>query len=176
MVSPSVTPESGVAIYQLDRTQGPACAVSCGAGTIYRNYFVIVSLTFVTVGINQIDCLEDIGEALKNKELNLWNMQNGYAFATSGGIEHINNHLSGLSVNEHDKFRSMLKVGVQWDTQVTISPTGHTVNQVYSSALPVAYSQLDSDLFEQFSQLILDVTYEATFLTAIHNMQTSGNN
>jgi hypothetical protein len=43
MVSPSVTPERGVGIYEHDRTQGPACAVAAGAGTIYRNCFAIVN-------------------------------------------------------------------------------------------------------------------------------------
>jgi len=42
MSSPSVTPEAGVGIYELDHTQGPACAVTCGGGTIYRNYFAPV--------------------------------------------------------------------------------------------------------------------------------------
>lgn len=40
MVGPSVSPERGIGIYEHDRTQGPACAIACGAGTIYRNYFV----------------------------------------------------------------------------------------------------------------------------------------
>lgn len=40
MVNPTVTPDSGVTGYQFDRTQGPACAMACGAGLIYRNYFV----------------------------------------------------------------------------------------------------------------------------------------
>ena len=39
MTAPSITPEHGVARYQLDRTQGPACAIAAGAATIYRNYF-----------------------------------------------------------------------------------------------------------------------------------------
>tara|TARA_B100000315_G_C14314826_1_gene468061 strand:+ start:292 stop:723 length:432 start_codon:yes stop_codon:yes gene_type:complete len=37
MVSPNVTPEHGVGNYEHDRTQGPACAIAAGAGTIYRN-------------------------------------------------------------------------------------------------------------------------------------------
>src|SRR6476661_6687048 len=43
MVGPEVTPERGVGIYERDRTQGPACAVAAGAGTIFRNYFVVVN-------------------------------------------------------------------------------------------------------------------------------------
>ena len=37
MISPEVSPEQGISNYQFDRTQGPACAIACGAGTIYRN-------------------------------------------------------------------------------------------------------------------------------------------
>ncbi|KPA85480.1 hypothetical protein ABB37_01771 [Leptomonas pyrrhocoris] len=37
-VSPDVTPEDGVTHYVYDRTQGPACALACMAGTAYRNY------------------------------------------------------------------------------------------------------------------------------------------
>jgi hypothetical protein len=36
-------PEQGVGRYENDFTQGPACAVSAGAGTIYRNYWVPVN-------------------------------------------------------------------------------------------------------------------------------------
>ncbi len=42
MASPRATPELGVGIYEYDHTQGPACAMAAGAGTIYRNYFVPV--------------------------------------------------------------------------------------------------------------------------------------
>ncbi|MEP3918991.1 hypothetical protein [Ascidiaceihabitans sp.] len=40
MVSPRVSPEQGVGTYEHDQTQGPACAIACGAGTVFRNYFV----------------------------------------------------------------------------------------------------------------------------------------
>ena len=39
MVGPSVTPSSGVTQYFRDKTQGPACAMCCPAGTVFRNYF-----------------------------------------------------------------------------------------------------------------------------------------
>jgi len=35
MVSDNVTPEQGVTRYERDATQGPACAIAAGAGTIY---------------------------------------------------------------------------------------------------------------------------------------------
>ena len=43
MVGPSITPEHGVSRYAQDRTQGPACAIAAGAGTMYRNYLVPVN-------------------------------------------------------------------------------------------------------------------------------------
>ena len=43
MANPSVTPEKGISRYASDLTQGPACAISAAAGTIYRNYFVPVN-------------------------------------------------------------------------------------------------------------------------------------
>jgi hypothetical protein len=55
MVSPTVTPEQGVARYQYDRTQGPACAIAAGAATIYRNYFVPVSSSHGQTAERQLD-------------------------------------------------------------------------------------------------------------------------
>lgn len=40
--SPSCIPENGITCYIYDRTQGPACAVACAAGTAYRNYLGLV--------------------------------------------------------------------------------------------------------------------------------------
>jgi len=74
MVGPEVTPERGVAIYENDFTQGPACAIACGAGTIYRNYFAEVNGEIGQTKNNQIDCLEEIGKELDNENLHLWHM------------------------------------------------------------------------------------------------------
>jgi hypothetical protein len=68
MVSPGITPEDGVGIYENDRTQGPACAIAAGAGTIYRNYFANVNGRSGQSANSQIDCLADIGVALGNSE------------------------------------------------------------------------------------------------------------
>lgn len=40
MPSPDISPDHGISDYQYDRTQGPACAIACGAGTLYRQYFL----------------------------------------------------------------------------------------------------------------------------------------
>lgn len=88
MVHPGVTPESGVDIYENDRTQGPACAVSCGAGTVFRNYFAQVNGKTGQTAANQIDCLTGIGQFFENEKLNLWQMKNGYDMFSEEGLRY----------------------------------------------------------------------------------------
>ena len=114
MVSPNVTPERGVGIYEHDRTQGPACAIAAGAGTIYRNYFAIVNGQTGQSANNQIDCLADIGAALGNTESRLWEMRNGYALASQGGLAEIAHRLQASSESELDRLRQLLRIGIQW--------------------------------------------------------------
>lgn len=176
MVSPSVTPESGVGIYENDHTQGPVCAIAAGAGTIYRNYFVIVNGQTGQSARNQIDCLADIGAALGNSENRLWEMRNGYALASKSGLVEISNRLRASSESEIDELRQLLRIGIQWSTQVTLNDSNHTVSQAYCSALPVAYSYHSSNLWAEFARLILEASYEATICTAILNSISNGNN
>ena len=175
MVSPNVTPERGVGIYEHDGTQGPACAIACGAGTIYRNYFVELDGQTGQSESKQIDCLFEVGEALGNNNQRLWKMQNGYALPTARGLEEVVGKLRSKSDEELDALRGQLRIGVQWDTQVTLEGCEHSVTQAYCSALPVAYSGLPRPLWEPFAKLILEATYEATFAVAIANAATTGN-
>lgn len=176
MVSPSVTPEHGVGIYEHDHTQGPACAIAAGAGTIYRNYFSIVNGQIGQSAGNQIDCLADIGAALGNSANCLWEMRNGYALASKSGLVDIAHRLHASSESELDGLRQLLRIGIQWNTQVTLHESKHTVSQAYCSALPVAYSDHDSQLWAAFARLVLDAAYEATICTAILNAINHGNN
>ena len=176
MVSPSYTPEDGVGIYENDRTQGPACAIAAGAGTIYRNYFAIVNGQTGQSANNQIDCLADIGAALGNTESRLWEMRNGYALASESGLVEIAQRLQNSSESELDRLRQLLRIGIQWNTQVTLNDSRHTVSQAYCSALPVRYSRHPSHLWAAFARLILEAAYEATICTAILNAMVHGNN
>ena len=177
MVSPSVTPEHGVDGYEYDRTQGPACAIAAGAGTIYRNYFAKVNGQIGQTSANQIDCLADIGTALKNSDNNhLWQMRNGYALASMEGLGEINNKIKSATESELDGLRKLLRIGVQWDTEVTLNRAKHTVTQAYCSALPVAYSQLPSELWAGFAQIVLEASYEATICAGMLNCLKTGNN
>lgn len=175
MASPNSIPEHGVGIYAYDPTQGPACAIAAGAGTIYRNYFVPEHGQIGQSENNQIDCLADLGRALGNSENRLWEMRNGYALASASGLMEISNRLRASSEKDLDELRKLLRVGIQRDTQVTLKDSSHKVSQVYCSALPVAYSKHSSDLWEGFAQLVLEASYEATICAAILNAQRMGN-
>lgn len=175
MVSPNVVPERGVSIYEGDLTQGPACAIACGAGTIYRNYFVPLKGQIGQTRDCQIDCLEELGITLRNDELLLWKMQNGYALANESGLLKIKELIRGMDSESYEMLMAKLKVGVQWDTEVTISNAKSKVSQVYCSALPVAYSPIHSIYWEEFARLILNATYQATFYLALKNFKRTGN-
>lgn len=176
MVGPQVSPDRGVGIYGLDKTQGPACAIACGAGTIYRNYFAEFDGEVGQSSFHQIDCLRDLGLELKNEELGLWKMLNGYAMLTKEGLKNISQQINNRSETEYDALKCKLRIGLQWDTEVTISENKKLVSQAYCSALPVAYSQIVTGLWTEFACLILEATYEATFLAALINYENTGNN
>ncbi|MBP1466864.1 hypothetical protein EYB53_014210 [Candidatus Chloroploca sp. M-50] len=174
MTSPNVTPEQGVGIYDYDHTQGPACAIAAGAGTIYRNYFAPVNGRIGQTASNQIDCLADLGHALGNANGKLWQMQNGYALPSRSGLTAIGERLQAASEAERDDLRSLLRIGMQWQTQVTIAASGHLVSQAYCSALPVAYASHPTDLWEPFARMVLEAAYEATLCAGIINAATHG--
>lgn len=176
MVSPDVTPEHGVGIYEHDHTQGPACAIAAGAGTIFRNYFADVNGQIGQSARHQIDCLADLGIVLGNTEGRLWEMRNGYPLASQAGLVEISERLKSSDDGELDGWRRLLRIGIQWRTQVTLKDCGHLVSQVYGSALPVAYSRHPSDLWAPFARLVLEASYEATICTAILNSVQDGSN
>lgn len=171
MINPNITPEMGIDRYEFDRTQGPICAISCGAGTIYRNYFVEINGQNGQTEEHQIDCLELIGNELDNENLNLWKMKNGYALLSQNGLLTINKKIAQLNNNERERLKGKLKVGIQWQTDVTIFEVKQKVSQIYCSALPVGYSQIESFYWEYFARIILEALYEATLYAGMLNME-----
>lgn len=177
MTGPSVTPEDGVTRYMNDPTQGPACAIAAGAGTIFRNYLVPIGNQLGQRADRQIDCLADLGEELGNTEGRLWGMRNGYALPSSEGLKLVQARLRRASSSELDRLRGLVRVGLQWDVQVTDSPDQEQlVSQAYCSALPCAYSRLPLTDWQAFSSLVLDATYEAALLAAVYNAARGGSN
>ncbi|MEZ4317825.1 MAG: hypothetical protein R3F61_09985 [Myxococcota bacterium] len=193
MVSPDVHPEEGVGIYENDRTQGPACAVSCGAGTIYRNYFVPVDGQIGQSKLHQIDCLKGVGDLLGNREprsrrdepgsptaaavreRSLWRMQNGYALLTEEGRTHTSSHIRGLDEAGRDALRAALRVGVHRDVEVTLPGAGHHVTQVYGAALALGYGEGKPADWEPLARVVLEASYEATLIAAALNAAKAGN-
>jgi hypothetical protein len=172
MIHPDVTPEMGVDRYESDRTQGPICAIACGAGTVFRNYFFRFDDGHVgQTRERQINCLEDVGSMLGNDTEHLWEMRNGYVLADEEGLRRINRKLAGMTEEERDELRRLLKVGVQRDTEVVSKPGGNIVTQVYCSALPVAYCTAPCEAWEPLARLILEAAYEATFLVAVEQLE-----
>lgn len=176
MPSQHVTPEQGVGAYEHDLTQGPACAVAAGAGTIYRCYLAKVNGQTGQTSDNQIDCLADLGKTLGNYAGRLWQMQNGYALASLRGLAEISKKIRAMPRHERDALRQKLRIGVQWDTQVTLHGCTHLVTQVLGSALPVAYSPHPGSLWAEFAELVLEASYEATLWAAVLNFAKTGNN
>jgi hypothetical protein len=176
MTSPRVTPECGVGIYEHDFTQGPACAIAAGAGTIYRNYFVDINGRIGQTADNQIDCLSGIAKLLDNSKQRLWKMVNGYALPSAEGLEEINRKLESMDEAALDTVRQALQIGLHWDTQVTLGDASHTVSQAYCSAMPVAYTPHTKELWAPLAKLILEAAYEATICSAILNVDRNRNN
>lgn len=176
MVGPHIMPENGIERYENDYTQGPVCAIACGAGTIYRNYFVKIGDQIGQTQNKQIDCLDLIGQTLENNRFKYWTMQNGYAMFSQDGLLALNKKIANLTQQERDTLKNQLKTGIQWNTEVTNSITKHKVSQIYCSALPVSYCQIDSIYWEYFARIILEATYESTLYAGMINLENNKSN
>jgi len=196
MAGPSRTPEDGVGIYQKDHTQGPACAIAAGAGTIYRNYFATVGGERGQTRRRQINCLSAVEDRLRDENTEPWPYRNGYVLPSREQLEEADRALDAMTEAEIDAVRAALRVGIQWDTEVTLSEitpsevplsevsqsevslsgAGHLLTQVYASALPVAYSAHPASLWGRLARLVLEGAYEATLRAAALNAERTGNN
>ena len=181
MTSPQVTPEQGVAGYEGDPTQGPACAIAAGAATIYRNYFVSLAGGFGQTRERQIDGLAGLGAAL-SRALGrpvgaLWAMRNGYAICRAEGLEAIAGLLARLSPAEIDRLRAEIAIVVQSGVELTeVETPGRLVSQAFCSALPVGYAGLPESPWAPFATLVLEAAYEATLCAAAVNAAERGSN
>jgi len=176
MPSPHVTPEDGVADYEHDHTQGPMCAISCGAGLIYRNSFIPLAGGQGQSTQRQVDCLADLGTALGNHDGHLWRMVNGYVTPSAEGLVETRRKLEALDEAGRDHLRSLLRIGLHWDQEVTLPGCGHLVSQAYCAAVPVSGGStwLDPLDWEPLARLVLEATYEATLAAAVLNNRAQG--
>ena len=178
MIGPDVSPEDGVARYELDHTQGPACAIAAGAATIFRNY--LVRFPDGTIGQTrdrQIDCLRDLGLALGNDGSRLWRMQNGDALFTAQGLSSVDRQLAAASDDAIDELRCVLRIGLHWGVGLTDVEPGPTVSQAFCSALPVSYNRAAaSGPWDRFARLVLEAAYEATLRAGWLSAARGGSN
>lgn len=171
MVGPGVTPESGITQYEHDRTQGPACAMSCGGGIIYRNYLVPIGREKGQTTFRQLNLLSGVSDAL-GVDIPL---RNGYALPSTAQLQEINRRLADMSDQKRDQVRSQFAIGLHWNSEVTLDGAGHVVSQAYCSAMPIAYSSADTAVWEPLARLTLEAAYEATLIAAVVNAYGNGN-
>lgn len=175
------TPEDGIAGYAHDHTQGPACAIACGPGTVVRNYFGIGNPDNRSDAEpqrkdNQINNLEDIEAILENDVKKYFQVVNGYTMATNGSLNELGSVLRNSTKLQEELLKS-LRIGVQWDTEVICSEFGskdykgetQLVTQAYCSGCSVTYSRCSESAWEPFASLVLRACYEATMLAGILN-------
>lgn len=179
MVGPDVTPEQGVTRYRFDKTQGPACALACGAATLYRNYLVPVPGRdcepdqLGQTAARQLDGLADIGAELSarlGKPIDL-GMRNGYCLPSRVTLDLIGAHLRDAGTEQTDTLAGKLRIGVHQDLEVTDAPVlpGPLVSQAFCSALPLGYSRVPREHWEPFARLVLTAAYESTLLAGVVN-------
>lgn len=167
MTDSYVKPSGGIKCYQDDNTQGPACAIACGAGTLYRNYYAQTDAA-------QIDCLRLVGEKLYDISdgVDMWEMRNGYCFLTPRGAEMLDDDTEEEVYSHFNK----LQVGVQTGTEVTLNNAGHRVTQVFCSAVPLAYYEFDMvQKALPFANKVLESAYQATLAAGIVNAEATKN-
>lgn len=172
MVSPEISPLYGVTRYEWDLTQGPACAIACGAGTIYRNYFLETEYLNGQDEHHQLNLLEDLEDSIKG----FWEMKNGYLLIDEENLEMVNRIISDASEKEYEELQNLVRIGSQQNTQVTLNNSTHTVNQIFCSALPVSYNDIDEEKWEVFAKFILEAMYEATILQSMENYLMTNSN
>jgi len=178
MIGPHVSPEGGVTGYAHDWTQGPACAMAAGAGTIYRHYRVPLPGGAGQTAERQINTLADLGVALGHGEAPPWEYRNGYALCTRAGLARIRRRLAAADATERERLRGLLRIGLHWDVEVTDAETapGPCVTQAYCSAMPVAYGDPPASAWEPIARLVLEAAYEATLLAGILNARRGVSN
>ncbi|CAK0862964.1 unnamed protein product, partial [Prorocentrum cordatum] len=190
LVSPTSTPEMGVTAYIDDRSQGPCCAIACGAGTVFRNYFAQVPGGGAKqVGQSQdrqLNCLEELCEELGSESNGYFEVRGGFTLASDAGLQDLNAKLAGLDEEGLDHLRSRLRVGVHEDVEVTSYHWGcsllrdpeQLVTQVFTSVCSVAQSGNEPALWQPLARLTLEATYEAALwaavLSAIRNKGAHG--
>ncbi|HET7723101.1 MAG TPA: hypothetical protein VFK68_00555 [Propionibacteriaceae bacterium] len=169
MPGSSVTPDAGIDGYENDPTQGPACAIACGAGTLHRNYLVDVDGHKGQTAHRQLNAFSGLATALGISV----EVRNGYVWPTRTALAAA---ARAIAAGDRSELAGNLEIGVQADTEVTWRHAGHTVTQAYCSALPLAYVRgIPISEWQPLARLVLDAAYEATLCLAALTAARTGN-
>lgn len=165
--SPDITPEHGITRYAHDLTQGPACSIAAAPGTLFRNYFMKVGTQLGQTRHKQLNNLEGINGVLDGGPY--WQFKNGYVDSDAESLASLESKIVGYS---WDDLVGAIRIAIQENTQVTFADrfsllnAPHLVNQVFCSAIPCAYSDLQVERWTSLAQISLDAAYEGTLLAA----------
>jgi len=150
-------------------------------GTVVRSYFGIGNADDRSNARpqscdNQINNLKDIEALLENESKQYFQVKNGYTMATDASLHELG------AVLQHNtelqaKLAARLRIGLQWDTEVTCSNFGNTtyegqqqlVTQAYCSGCSVSYSRCSADAWRPFASLVLRACFEATLIAGLLN-------
>ncbi|MCA3264718.1 MAG: hypothetical protein ING19_01505 [Azospirillum sp.] len=179
MLSPEISPEDGVSAYEIDPTQGPACAIAAGAATVYRNYFAPAQGGEGQTRKRQIDVFSDFHAVLMSvcgRSNPVWNVRNGYPLPIEDEFRGSIEILGRLDAERVDALRGALRIGLHWDIEATEAKPRHRVSQAFCAAMPIAYSRLPPAVWAPIGQLVLEAAYEATLLAAAANARRGVSN
>lgn len=129
--SPNTIPEKGITQYVFDRTQGPACATACAAGTAFRNYLARCGTQRGQTKENQLNGLDEITTSLLSQVVppgteqpsQYYKVRNGYIESSPSSLQALNALLDSKP-DLADSLVRLLRIGVQEDTQVTDEKSG----------------------------------------------------
>jgi hypothetical protein len=146
-------------VLPLDMTQGPACALACYPAYVHRWFFRNDDENHGLVEI--CNYFED---KLGDKMIDV---KNGYVESSNERLDVLYDFLQINQVSEFVK--DNLRVGVQWNTQVTDVKSQFLVTQVCCSALSIGYSKCTHAKWKTLARLILYATYRMTLLVGLVN-------
>ena len=105
-VSPRMTPEDGIAIYEGDRTQGPACSIACAPATVVRNYFAQDGQNAINTLQQTLAMLEESRDSTEagSSPRQCVQVKGGYTFPTSDeSLSELRQRFEAMGVFRHGK-------------------------------------------------------------------------
>ena len=176
-VSSNETPEDGIEGYRASVCEGAVAASSCGAAVAFRNYLLPLGDGKVgQTSSDQLNLLSSLSSVVGDVR---WDIANGIIDADLSSLAKINRKISSFSPSQLDSIRESIRIGLHLDTEVTLSNAPHEqfVGHACCGVVDSGHSELQANLWEPLSTLILEATFEATlWASVIYNFQRKDKN